>query len=898
MPRSTITGRLPFWRFGSWSVRSTLVLLIFLAVIPAIGVTLWTGIHMRRQAAEYAVEDALRLARLTASHEGKIIEATRHLLMVLAVVPEIRDAAGPRCNTLLGAVLQTYPQYANVSLIDPQGLVICSARAMATPLGSSQLIHLSRVFQTRGFAIGEVHADAGTGSRVLDLAYPVVDPENRIRAILCVALKMSWLEDLVHSAGLPKGVVITIIDLKGTILAMFPASERWVGRAIPSTRIIRRTQGSLTEGLAEVPGTDGVARLFAFTPLYQDPLNGVYVAVGLSARDAFSTANRLMLLNLLGVGGAAILALAVAWWGGGFLLGRQIENLARAAVTVSEGDLSVRVGLPPGPSELSTLGSAFNEMAAALQARKVDAERANQELRALSTHLEERVRERTERLADRERELRRSERRFRSLVEHGNDAMVLLRPSGEYLFVGLTSSQVHGYAAEELLGHNVFEFAHPDDRERIRGVLAELVGRPGHAITGEFRGIHKDGSWRWYEGVASNLLDDPDVQAIVVNYRDVTEKWQSRENLRDSDARYRDLFESANDMVFTMNMQGVLTSINRTGEQLLGYTREELLGEGFLHLAAPENHDAALRRLAAKGAGAGAMFYESVVIAKDGRRIPIEMSTKSLHRDGKPSEILAVARDISERKRAEEQLRRDTAERARLEAELVQSAKMASLGIMAGGIAHEVRNPLAIASAAAQLVLEQPDDERLRAEGLQKIHISIQRASGIVENLLSFAAPMSGELQPADVTDLVRETLAVVEHEITQRGIHLQTRFDDGLPPIRANARALEQVFANLILNACQAMDQGGTLTVATESQGSDVTVRVADTGPGIRPEDLPRIFDPFFTTRPPGQGTGLGLAISYRIVEQHRGAIEAFNNGERGATFLVRLPRATRSGM
>lgn len=150
-------------------------------------------------------------------------------------------------------------------------------------------------------------------------------------------------------------------------------------------------------------------------------------------------------------------------------------------------------------------------------------------------------------------------------------------------------------------------------------------------------------------------------------------------SLREGEARYRELFESANDTVYTMDMHGNLTSMNRTGEQLLGFTREELLGMSSLRLAAPEDHEAADRRLAAKVAGGGPTLYESTLVAKDGRRIPVEVSTKSLYRDGKPSEVLAVARDITERRRADERLRREMAERVRLEAELVQSAKMASL---------------------------------------------------------------------------------------------------------------------------------------------------------------------------------------------------------------------------
>jgi hypothetical protein len=237
MRRNTGDGALPFRRFGSWSVRYILVLLILLAVVPAIGVTLGTGIQLGRLAAENALEDAIRLARLAASHEGRMIEATRQLLMVLAIVPEIRDGTGARCNALLSTVLETYHQYANVSVIDASGLVTCSARSRSTPLGSSELFRLGRMAQTRGFAIGEMRTDTDTGTRVLDLAYPVPDRQNRVRAILWVALKVSWLEDLVRSAGLPNGAVITIFDLRDDSRDAPGPKGGW--RNISSARIIR-----------------------------------------------------------------------------------------------------------------------------------------------------------------------------------------------------------------------------------------------------------------------------------------------------------------------------------------------------------------------------------------------------------------------------------------------------------------------------------------------------------------------------------------------------------------------------------------------------------------------------------------------------------------------------------
>jgi signal transduction histidine kinase len=235
-------------------------------------------------------------------------------------------------------------------------------------------------------------------------------------------------------------------------------------------------------------------------------------------------------------------------------------------------------------------------------------------------------------------------------------------------------------------------------------------------------------------------------------------------------------------------------------------------------------------------------------------------------------------------------------EREHLQAQLVQSAKMASLGVMASGIAHELRNPMAIASAAAQLLRDRPDDAALRAEALEKIYRSTMRASGIIESLLKFARPVDGPPAPVDINDLLRETCALMNEQMTAHHVTVKTQLIAGLPAVEADGRLLQQVFTNLMLNAQQAMPDGGTLSVttATDERGR-IVIRFADTGIGINPDHLPKVFDPFFTTRPTGQGIGLGLAISYQIIERHHGTIELASSRGKGTTATIRLAAAPR---
>jgi PAS domain S-box-containing protein len=320
-------------------------------------------------------------------------------------------------------------------------------------------------------------------------------------------------------------------------------------------------------------------------------------------------------------------------------------------------------------------------------------------------------------------------------------------------------------------------------------------------------------------------------------------------------------------------------SWNQAAERISGLKMGEVKGQSLLSLFAPEQQQlmaGTVRRLARSGS---VQNVEANLLTADGREVPISWSYSPMSGNGgEVIGIVAVGRDLTERRQ--------------LEAQLVQSAKMASLGVMAGGIAHELRNPLGIVSAAAQLLLERPDDATLRTQAAQKIYTATERASLIIENLLKFARPQDSRMQELDLHLVLEEALALLAHQITLQKVTVSKEFGSGLPPVYGNPDLLQQVFTNLILNACNAMSRGGVLTVLTGTDGrKHVEIQFRDTGRGISPDHLPKIFDPFFTTMPVGKGSGLGLSISYSIIQQHRGTIEVESQIGRGTTFTVRLP-------
>jgi signal transduction histidine kinase len=235
---------------------------------------------------------------------------------------------------------------------------------------------------------------------------------------------------------------------------------------------------------------------------------------------------------------------------------------------------------------------------------------------------------------------------------------------------------------------------------------------------------------------------------------------------------------------------------------------------------------------------------------------------------------------------------RDLTEQRKFEMQILESQKLAALGVMARGIAHEIRTPLTVSYSAAQFIAEEDITAEFRRECAEKVQLGIKKASTIIESLLRFAHPSLDENKtPVDLRCVVRDAVALLENQAKIEKVEIRTHFPPEPCQVLGVPNLLEQVFINLVLNAMNSMPNGGTVSVSAERAGGELLLCVTDTGEGIRPEDLDRIFDPFYTRALSGKGIGLGLSICHSIVGQHEGSISVDSQSGKGSTFTVKLP-------
>jgi len=365
--------------FSFSSLRVRLLLLVLLAVIPALGLILYTASEQRRSAAAEAKDSALRLARSFSSSQDELIESARQLLTALTQIPAVRDGNTTECNVIFASLLKQYSRYNNFVATKPNGDVFCSAVPSARQVNLADRPHFQFAVRTGGFAIADYLIARTTGKPILSSAYPVLDASGQIKAVVFAGLDLDWLNALVAKTELPAGATLTVIDRKGTVLARFPHPKKWVGKSMPNTPL-KQTILSRTKGTAEATGMDGVVRLYGFSPL--GDTGGAYVNIGIPKNVAFVRANSILTRNLVALGIVGVLALVAAWFGSDFFVLRQVNSLTGASKRLSEGDLSARTGLPHGKGELTELARTFDEMAGALQTHQREAKQAEEALQA------------------------------------------------------------------------------------------------------------------------------------------------------------------------------------------------------------------------------------------------------------------------------------------------------------------------------------------------------------------------------------------------------------------------------------------------------------------------------------------------------------------------------------
>jgi PAS domain S-box-containing protein len=476
-----------------------------------------------------------------------------------------------------------------------------------------------------------------------------------------------------------------------------------------------------------------------------------------------------------------------------------------------------------------------------------------------------------------EEALRKSEDYFRSLIENSYEVMILLSREGKIRYISPSIHRVLGFEPNERIGVDFRDRIHPDDLKRLNEEFKTLINKTNPSSVTRMRLKHKNGSWKYIEGSGFNLLDHPSVGGLVFNYRDVTERVMAEEELRKSEESFRNLIERSPDAMM-IHTQEMALYVNPAFLKLLGYDRpEELAGEFWSKVVPPGEKENVKNRIRSLGdVSTVNPPIERMILRKDGTAIPTEVISFGILFEGQLA-VAAVFRDLRERKNAEQIM--------------MKYARLGAIGEMAAGLAHEIRNPLSGIGLSAQYLKrklkEQPDAEIQ----VQNILDQGERLKQLVNDTLDFSRDTtSQEIERVDVRDLMETSLRFVQVQFGPRQSRVQVRwnFEKDRYFVWVNPNRIRQVLVNLILNAYQAMDQGGILTLDCEDDGFRIVLRVEDSGPGIPAEAQSRLFEPFFTTKK--SGSGLGLSVSKRIAETYGGALRVESSVGRTA-FLVELP-------
>jgi PAS domain S-box-containing protein len=513
-------------------------------------------------------------------------------------------------------------------------------------------------------------------------------------------------------------------------------------------------------------------------------------------------------------------------------------------------------------------------------------------------------------------ELNKSEQKYRMLFDNVKDGIYITTPAGKFLDVNPAMVKIYGYDnKEDLISVDIGRDLYLDQEDRkkflkelhkngyVTNYECKFKKKSGDIITcleSSYAIKNDKGEILQYQGTIVDITERKKLEEQIRQYADQLEMKvvERTKALQESEAKYSTLFHNVPIGVYISSPEGKFIDVNDSMIEIFGYDSKlqmlsiDIEKQMFISKA---DRTRFLQQLKEKGY---IQNFEIQYRKKDGEVIAcLESSYAIKDKNGNILSFQGTVIDVTKRKKLDEQLKEysSTLEQKVREKseELIQAYKLASLGRLTAGVAHEINNPLLALDGTLQMLIKKTKKDDSKYHTFSQMHKVANRIKNIVEKLLLFSHPRLDKKQRANINHLIENTLAISIELIKRKKIKIKKEFQEDLPEISVIADQLQQVFMNVILNAYDAMKQDDMLTIKTwyNQEDKNIVISFQDTGCGIKKEHISKIFDPFFTTKEVGKGTGLGLSISYGIIKSLGGTIDFASQEGRGSTFIICLP-------
>ena len=495
-----------------------------------------------------------------------------------------------------------------------------------------------------------------------------------------------------------------------------------------------------------------------------------------------------------------------------------------------------------------------------------------------------------------EQVLRASEKYFRSLIENSQEVIVVINSDGTIRYQSPSAQQVTKYSPKVRQGSSIFEFVHPDDLSRVLSQFEALKASPGATVHAEWRAFWNDGLWHYVEGSGRNLLHDPVVAGIVINYRDITERKQAEEKLQNSEKYFRSLTQNALDAMVVIGKGGIISYASPAIEPVRGYKPAEIIGINSFSEIHPEDMPKAIDVYNELMQKPGTSVRAEVRVRhKDGSWRIVEAIAVNLLDDPIVAGIVVNYRDVTEHRKAAEKLqelyRQERDLRQQLEMEMKKRVEFTR------ALAHELKTPLTPMLISSQVLASELKEEPLLSLA-RNISRGASNLNSRIDELLDLAKGEIGMLQlkiePLDALQLLGEVAEYVSPVALSRGQSLILELPGSLPLVKADKVRFRQIVLNLLNNALNYTPEGGKITLRAGQKDASLIVEVEDNGPGIAEEEQQHMFEPYHRMEVTGErlsGLGLGLALCKTLVDLHGGQIWVKSRVGEGSNFSFSLP-------